>query len=170
MCYRYLSGYLWTHYRGRKVTLFKCFQKHYMASALAYPTRCLRENYFEFLQLTGLFLGGGHNDATIVSCLCCHSPCEVDVKGHLLPRDVPVSTPFQDNETRGVECDWRGAVRCLVYVCFCHETCLSSHALHNDTNQRNKRLCNRKQYPPTTSTALVGRHGRPFPVRQLGSR
>lgn len=32
--------------------------KDYLASALADPTKCPREVYFEFLQLAALFLGG----------------------------------------------------------------------------------------------------------------
>lgn len=106
--------------------------KDYLASALADPTKCPREDYFEFLQLAALFLGGGTTTQPSFRAPGAIHHARWMSKGIYCLKMFLFRHQFKTTKREERNVTVMALFIALVYVRFWHEAPLSSHAPHND--------------------------------------
>lgn len=130
--------------------------KDYLASALADPTKCPREDYFEFLQLAALFLGRGTTTQTSFLAPGSIHHARWISRGIYCLKMFLFRHQFKTTkrEERGVSV--MALFIALMYICFWHQAPLSSHIPHKDIMMLTEiqKYTNKINVAATTSNAI----------------
>ena len=133
--------------------------KDYLASALSDPAKYPRDDYFEFLQLAALFLGGGTTTQPSFRAPGAIHHARWMSKGIYCLKMFLFRRQFKTTKREAQNVTCVALFAALVYVRFWHEAPLSSHAPHNDIMMLTElKNCTSQMTVAATASSALQRH------------